>query len=61
MARKSAGSRVSAKALIPLVMMYINFKIDYKNEQTQKFLRFAFMTSLTLVRGGRGPRLRRRC
>ena len=52
---------MSAKALIPLVMMYINFKIDYKNEQTHKFLRFAFMTSLPLVRGGRGPRRRRRC
>ena len=54
MARKSAGSRVSLKALIPLVMMYINFKIDYKNENTVKWIRFLFMTSLTLVRLGRG-------
>ena len=51
MARKlSAGPRISAKALIPLVMMYINFKIDYKSEQTLKVVRFLFFTSLTFVR-----------
>ena len=58
MARKASGPKVSLKALLPLVMIYINYQIDYKSETTLKVLRGLFMVSLTLVRlprsGGAG-------
>lgn len=50
---KSAGGRkLSLKALLPLAMMAINYKIDYTSEHTIKVVRALFMVSLTLVRSG---------
>ena len=53
MARKAEGRKISLKSLLPLVMIYVNYQIDYKSENTLKVIRFLFMVSLSLVRSPR--------
>lgn len=52
MVRKAEGGgrKLNAKMLLPLLMIYLNYQLDYKNPETLKVVRAGFVVSCGLVR-----------